>query len=92
MGFIIAVIAGFVTPYVETPLARPLAKAMSDFITIDESEMKALSFMIAMLIAGLLCALFNTGSAFGLVLGGTLGYFALQLTEAAKKALDSRKS
>lgn len=91
MGFVVAVIAGFLTPYAETPLARPLAKAVSAFVTIDESEMKALSFMIVMLIAGLLCALFNMGSPFGLILGGALGYFALQLTEAAKKGIDSRK-
>ncbi len=80
-GFLIAVAMGAVTPMLEGPLARPVAKSLSERIDLTEGELRAIAFMIAMIIAGVLCALFSSGSALGLAVGGALGYFGARLVK-----------
>jgi len=91
LGFIIAVAAGFLTPHIETPIAKPLAEAIRPAVALEPGELRLLSFMVAMILAAVLSAVFSTGSALGLMIGGALGYFALRLTEAAKSASGGRK-
>jgi len=91
LGFIIAVIAGFLTPHAEQPLARPLARALGGAIRLEAGEMRLLSFMLMMLLAGLASALLSSGSAFWVMLGGALGYFATRLMEAARRGLGGPK-
>lgn len=79
LGFLIALGAGFLTPMIEGPVARPLARAMGQTIEVSDAELRALSFMVAMIVAGLLCAVFSTGSPLGLAVGGALGYFGVRL-------------
>ena len=89
-GFIISIGAGFAAPFLEQPLAKPVAKAVDKWVKIDEGELTLLAFMIAMLFAAILCSFFGTGSTFGVIVGGILGYFGSRIVEAAKSAMDNR--
>jgi len=89
-GFLIAVVAGAVTPMIETPLARPVARMLGENIEIQEGELRALAFMIAMIIAGILCAVFSSGSALGLAVGGTLGYFGMRLVRLVQRMIENK--
>jgi hypothetical protein len=42
---------------------------------VQENEVRALAFMIAMIVVGVACSVFDAGSPLGLAVGGTLGYF-----------------
>jgi hypothetical protein len=90
-GFVIALVAGFLAPHAEAPLARPVAEAMRGVIKLEDGEMRLLSFMIVMLIAGVVCALLDAGSPLGVILGGVLGYFGLRLSAYAKSAIDGKR-
>jgi hypothetical protein len=91
-GFIAAVVAGFVTPQLEAPAARPLAKILSKYMTLEASETRLLAFVIAMLVAGVVGSLLDSGSAFWMILGGALGYFGARLVTAVRTALEARKN
>ena len=92
LGFIIAAVAGFLTPQLEGPVADPIAKAMQGHIKVEPTEKRLIAFMVAMLIAGIASALLNSGTTFWVILGGVLGYFGTRLFEAGKKAVDARNS
>jgi hypothetical protein len=51
-----------------------------------------LAFVIAMLVAGVVGALLDSGSAFWMILGGALGYFGARLVTAVRTALEARKN
>ena len=70
LGIICAVIAGFAAKYVEEPLARPLATALRGKIDIEPGEMRLVSFILVMLIAGIAAELLHSGSAFWIMVGG----------------------
>ncbi len=90
-GFLIAVVAGAVTPMIEAPVARPVAKVLTQKMDFADGELRLLAFMIAMMVAGLLCAIFSSGSALGLAVGGTLGYFGLRLVRIVQKVIEGRR-
>lgn len=90
-GFLIAVVAGAVTPMIEAPVARPVAKVLTQNMDFADGELRLLAFMIAMMVAGLLCAIFSSGSALGLAVGGTLGYFGLRLVRIVQKVIEGRR-
>jgi hypothetical protein len=89
-GFILGLVAGFLTPHAEGPVAQPLAKAMAGHLRLEPGEMRVLSFILVMLIAGIGAELLNSGSTFWVILGGGLGYFATRLVAAARAAYASR--
>lgn len=89
-GFLIAIAAGAVTPMIETPVARPVAAAVRSSVEVTDTELRALAFMIAMIAAGLLCALFDSGSPLSLAVGGTLGYFGTRLLTWLKRVVDGK--
>ena len=91
LGFVTALIAGFVTPHIEVPLIRPLVRRIAPHLRIEEAEVRRVSFALRMLIAGLIAALLDSGTAFWVILGGVIGYFALRLVEAARQLLDQRR-
>ncbi|SMX32372.1 hypothetical protein [Octadecabacter ascidiaceicola] len=91
-GFLIAVLAGAATPMIEAPLARPVARMMGEGFDVKDTEMRALAFMIAMIIAGILCAVFSSGSALGLAVGGSVGYFAMRLLRTAQRMIEDKRS
>ncbi len=90
LGFIIAVVAGFLAKYAEDPLARPLAKALDPRIKIEPGELRLLSFMAVMLIAGVAAEVLDSGSTLWSILGGIIGYFATRLIAAVKALVDGR--
>lgn len=92
LGFIVAAIAGFITPQLETPVARPLARMMEKHITLEAAETRLIAFIVAMLGAGIVASLLDSGSAFWMILGGAFGYFATRLVAAARAIMDARKA
>lgn len=92
LGFLAAIAAGFATPHLEAPLARPAVKLLGRYITIDAEELRLVSFIIALLIASVVAVLLASGSPFWIVIGTTLGYFATRLVAAAKVAMDNRNA
>ena len=92
LGFLIALIAGGVTPMLETPIARPVARMMGNNVELADGELRALAFMVAMIIAGILCAVFSTGTPLSLAIGGTLGYFGMRLLRWGQRAIEDRRS
>ncbi|WP_281983068.1 hypothetical protein [Thalassorhabdomicrobium marinisediminis] len=91
-GFLIAVIAGAATPKLETPLARPLARALREHIPVAAEEVRVLAFMIALVCAAVLCALFDAGTPLGLAVGGALGYFGQRVWRVIAREVERRKS
>ncbi|MEM8538832.1 MAG: hypothetical protein AAGF56_13345, partial [Pseudomonadota bacterium] len=75
LGFLIAVAAGFITPQIETPVAGPIVKALEGSMTIAPEEKRLIAFMAVLIGAAVVCALLNTGSVFGIIIGAILGYF-----------------
>jgi hypothetical protein len=90
LGFIISIGAGFLTPHLEQPLAKPLAAAIGKWVKVEEGELTLLAFMIALIGAAVLSAFFASGSTMGIILGGVLGYFGSRIVEAVKTAMDNR--
>lgn len=89
-GFLIAVVAGFLTPHIETPLARPVARALEGQMTLEAHELRLIAFMIMLLAAAILSALMDTGSVFTVVLGAIIGYFLLRIVGVVKAAVDGK--
>lgn len=81
LGFLISVAAGFATPALEGPVARPVARAIGTNIELKDGELRVLAFMLAMVIAAILCAVFSSGSPLGLAVGGMIGYFGTRLVQ-----------
>ncbi|KPP87165.1 MAG: hypothetical protein HLUCCA08_04370 [Rhodobacteraceae bacterium HLUCCA08] len=90
VAFLLALVAGFVTPALDGAISRPLARSLSRVIAIEDRELRLVSFLIALLAVGLFCAIFDTGSVLGVASGMILGYFALRLSTALRAALDRR--
>lgn len=91
LGFVLAVVAGFLTPAAEDTLAKPVASALSSYILLEPGERRLLAFMLVMLIAGIAANLLDSGGPFWVILGGSVGYFATRLIAAARGAMDARK-
>jgi len=91
LGFIVAVIAGFLTPHAETPVAAPLARWIERWIPMRPGEVRLLAFALMLLAAGLVSVLLDSGSAFWIVLGGTLGYFGTRIVTAFREQVQHRR-
>ena len=91
LGFLIAIGAGVVTPMIEGPVARPVAQALAENVALEDGELRTLAFMIAMIAAGLICAMLGTGSALSLAVGGTLGYFGARLARWLQRVIEGRR-
>lgn len=92
LGFIVAVVAGFLTPQLEGPVVNPLVKALEGHIKVEPTEARLMAFMVAMIVAAIVAALISSGTAFWIVLGGVLGYFGTRIVEVVKKQVDARKN
>ena len=89
-GFLIALAGGFVSPMLEGPAARPVAKMMGGKIELEDGEIGALAFMIAMIVAGVLCAIFSAGTPLTLAVGGTLGYFGTRIVKWLRGIIEAK--
>lgn len=91
MGFLAAIALGYVTPQLEDMLARPLSEMLRPVLIIEASEMRLFAFMVAMLLAGIVAALFESAIPFWIILGGTLGYFGPRLVAAVRSIVEGKK-
>lgn len=87
LGFVVAVVAGWLTPVAEKTLARPLARALGPRLAVDEAEMRALAFIIVMLAAGVLAEVFDSGAPFWVILGGAVGFFGTRLVTRLREVI-----
>ena len=78
LGFLISLVAGFLTPQIKATAVPPVAKALSA-LDIAEEEHGVLAFMIAILGGGFLATLFGNASPFSIAVGVIIGYFATRL-------------
>ncbi|MGZ9809704.1 hypothetical protein ACXN5S_04510 [Pseudoroseicyclus sp. H15] len=83
LAFLFGLVAGFLTPHAEEPLAAPLVRAAKGKVAFEPGEQRLLSFILCLLIAAVLLMIVSWGSPFWLVLGAGLGYFATRLIAAA---------
>ena len=91
LGFLIAAAAGYLTPHLEGPVAGPVSKALEAYFPIAAFEKRLIAFMAALLGAAILAAVFNTGSVFGIIIGGILGYFGARIFAVLKKVIEGRR-
>lgn len=89
-GFLIAIAAGFATPMFEASLARPVQRFLAERIEVEDGEVRVIAFIIALLIAGLLSAIFHSGTTLWIVIGAALGYFGTRIVRLAQTALANR--
>ncbi|EAR51602.1 hypothetical protein OG2516_01746 [Oceanicola granulosus HTCC2516] len=92
LGFLVALAAGFAATGLDETLGRPTARALAPHIVVEPGEMKLLTFMLTMLIAALVLAVFDYESLIGFMLGGILGWFANRIVAAARTALDKNRA
>lgn len=91
IGFLIAVLAGFLTPYAEAPIGKPIAGLLEEHLRLEIGELRLVTFMTMMLLAGVASALFESGSTFWVILGGSIGYFLTRATAALQAAMEKRQ-
>ena len=91
-GFLIAIAAGAATPSIEGPVARPVARLLGRHIEIQDTELRLVAFMIALIAAAIVASVFDTGSALGIVLGGMMGYFGPRLFAWLRGIIEGRKA
>ena len=90
LGFLVAVIAGFLVPQIDGPVTKPVMKFLGRYTTIEETETRAISVMIAMLVAAILSALLDSGTTFGVIFGAVLGYFGMRIYALLKRVIEAR--
>lgn len=90
LGFIIAAVAGFLTPQLEEPVAQPIMKAVGRHFIIAPTEKRLVAFMVALLAAGVLVAALDNGSVLGVISGAILGYFGTRIFAVLKKLIEGR--
>ena len=55
------------------------------------AQSTTLTIPIAIIIAGVLCALFDSGSALGLAIGATLGFFIVRLGRWLQRIIEGNR-
>ena len=90
LTFILAVIAGFATPYIEPALTKILQPRLTD-IPVNEGEYQTITFVLlliavatAAIVSGLLA------SAFTVLFGGALGLFGVRLFKVIRSLVDGQ--
>lgn len=90
LGFLIAAAAGFFVPQIEGPVAGPIIKALDGTINITPDEKRLVAFMAALLGAGIISVLLESGSILGVIFGVILGYFGTRIYAKLKQVIDGR--
>lgn len=78
-GFLIAAGAGFLVPQLEPLIGKPAIAKLRKVIPIEGTEHRAITVLILLILAAFIGSIFDSGSAIGLTIGFTLGYFALRI-------------
>ena len=90
LTFILAIIAGFATPYVEPALTKILQPRLTD-VSINDGEYQTITFvllLIAVAIAAIASGLL--ASAFTVLFGGALGLFGVRLFKVIRSWVDGQ--
>ena len=90
LTFILAVIAGFATPYIEPALTKILQSRLTD-IPVKAGEYQTITFvllLIAVAIAAIVSGLL--ASAFTVLFGGALGLFGVRLFKILRNLVDGQ--
>lgn len=90
LGFLVAAVAGFLTPQIEGSVAGPIVRILEGYFTVEPSEKRLIAFMIALTAAAVLASLLNSGTVFGVIIGAVLGYFGLRIYTVLKKIIGGR--
>lgn len=90
LGFLIAAAAGFVTPQLDGPVAKPIAAMLEGSFKIEPQELRLISFMVAMIAAAVLANIFDSGSTFGIIAGGIIGYFGMRIYTLLRRIIEAR--
>ncbi len=88
LGFLIAIAAGAATPKIEDLAARPMARLMGQNVEVFDDELPVVAFMIGMLFAAVLSAIFSNGSALAVIIGGAIGFFGLRIVRLAQRLME----
>ena len=90
LTFILAVIAGFATPYMEPAFTKILQPRLTD-IPVKAGEYQTITFvllLIAVAIAAIVSGLL--ASAFTVLFGGALGLFGVRLFKILRNLVDGQ--
>ena len=90
LTFILAVIAGFSTPYIEPGLTKILQPRLTD-VPVNAGDYQIITFvllLIAVAIAAIVSGLL--ASAFTVIFGGTLGLFGVRLFKIIRLLVDGQ--
>ncbi len=90
LGFLVAALAGFLTPQLEGPVAGPIVKFLEGYFAIEPSEKRLIAFMAALIAAAVCASLLGSGTTFGVIAGAMLGYFGARIFTLLKKIIDAR--
>ena len=91
LTFILAVIAGFATPYIEPALTKILQSRLTG-IAVKAGEYQIITFvllLIAVAIAAIVSGLM--ASAFTVLCGGALGLFGVRLFKILRDLVDGQR-
>ncbi|MEM1235859.1 MAG: hypothetical protein AAGI10_02735 [Pseudomonadota bacterium] len=88
LAFILAIVAGFASRFVQAPLMGSLEKILLDRIDIRPEDSLALSYGLCLLLVALIVLFSGSSvSAFALLLGGLLGLFGNEIVAAIRKQI-----
>ncbi|WP_333713313.1 hypothetical protein [Yoonia sp.] len=90
LGFLVAAIAGALVPKLDEPVTGPVVAFLDGYFKIEAHEKRAISFMIALLIAAILSVFLDSGTVFGIAFGAVLGYFGPRLFVLLKRVIEAR--
>lgn len=83
LNLFLGVLAGYLTPQAEPHLNKALKDILLDEVPMKEGEFRLFTFVVMMIIASVLTALFGAdSSAFLLLFGGGVGVFGQRIYQA----------
>jgi hypothetical protein len=92
LTFVLSVIAGFATPFVEPVLTKLIQPQLGEF-PVHEGEYRTITFVLLLL--GVAISAISSGvmvSAFTVLFGGLLGLFGVRLFHAIRSLIDGSDS
>ena len=90
LPFILAVLAGFATPFVEPALTKLVQPRLSD-TSVHEGEYLTITFVLLLIAVAALSIVSGVlASAFTVLLGGAFGLFGVRLFNVLKAFVDGQ--
>ena len=84
LTFILAVIAGFATPFVEPALTKLVQPRLGD-VPVHEGEYRTITFVLLLIAVAIVAIISGVlASAFTVLFGGALGLFGVRTFKALK--------